>query len=204
MGYYNNIVNHCHTTRHHVRTYDNVTYPYTMDRSCWTLISSDCYEHPSFGVFVKKAERDLIGLMAFIGDQKVELIPMDTKEMMIKINEQEHQIVDNGVLFWPTTTTTTTTTVFRDYLFKIMRYKNTFTLDFFPQIMINFNGLSAQVLAGPHVKGQNCGMCGDYNRNLTTPHHTTPHNTHHTPHTTHHTQTQTRQFPSTPSTPLHT
>jgi len=166
--YYNNIINHCHATRHHIRTYDNVTYPYTMDHSCWTLISSDCYEHPSFGVFVKKAENALIGLMAFIGDQKVEIIPVDANQIMIKINDQEHEILDNGVLFWPTTRVPHHHAVFREYLFKIIRHKNTFILDFFPQIMINFNGISAQVLAGPHIKGQNCGMCGDYNRN---PHH---------------------------------
>jgi len=32
-------------------------------------------------------------------------------------------------------------------------------------MMINYDGNSIQVLAGPHVKGQHCGMCGDYNRN---------------------------------------
>ena len=163
--YYNNIINHCHATSQSVRTYDNVTYPYTMDHSCWTLISSDCYENPSFAVFIKKTEKAPIGLMAFVGDQRVEFIPLETNKVNIKINDLDYDLQDNGFLFWPLDQAPIHNKVVRNYMFKIIRRQNSFVLDFFPQMMINYDGNSVQVLAGPHVKGQNCGMCGDYNRN---------------------------------------
>eukprot|EP00092_Neocalanus_flemingeri_P063290 GFUD01076531.1.p1 GENE.GFUD01076531.1~~GFUD01076531.1.p1 ORF type:complete len:214 (-),score=53.48 GFUD01076531.1:93-734(-) len=163
--YYNNIINHCHATSQSVRTYDNVTYPYTMDHSCWTLISSDCYEHPSFAVFIKKTEKAPVGMMAFIGDQRVELTPTEQNKVQIKINDQDFDLQDNGFLFWPLDQAPVENKVFRNFLFKIIRRQNSYVLDFFPQMMINYDGNSVQVLAGPHVKGQNCGMCGDFNRN---------------------------------------
>jgi hypothetical protein len=163
--YYNNILNHCHATTKSVRTYDNVTYPYTMDHTCYTLISSDCSEHPSFAVFIKKTENDRVGIMAFIGDQKVEFIPMENNKVQMKINDQEFVLQDNGFLFFPKNKAPVLNKVFQNYLFKMIRRQNSFTLTFFPQMMLNYDGNSVQVLAGPQMKGQHCGMCGDYNRN---------------------------------------
>merc|ERR1712212_392705 len=129
--YYNT---HCHATSNTIRTYDNVTYPYTMNHACYTLISSDCQEHPSFAVFIKKYQDTKVGMMAFIGDQKVEMIPGDTDKTL------------------------------SHYLFKIIRDKKRFSLVFFPQIVLHYDGHSLQVLAGPHLEGHHCGMCGDFNK----------------------------------------
>eukprot|EP00092_Neocalanus_flemingeri_P025744 GFUD01027909.1.p1 GENE.GFUD01027909.1~~GFUD01027909.1.p1 ORF type:complete len:741 (-),score=120.67 GFUD01027909.1:127-2277(-) len=170
--YYNNVINHCHATSHSVRTYDNVTYPYTMDHSCWTLISSDCNEHPSFAVFMKKEKKTPLGLMFFIGDLKVEFVPIKTNVFRIYVKgdigqgkQGPYDLTDKDFLYWSPTEGTKLNTVLPDFMFKIFRRQNNYVVDFFPQMMINYDGNSVQVLAGPQVKGQHCGMCGDYNRN---------------------------------------
>merc|ERR1711910_102443 len=62
--FYNNIINHCVATSQTMRTFDNVTYPYHMDHKCWTLLSSDCSEHPSFAVFMRKDEQARLAMQA--------------------------------------------------------------------------------------------------------------------------------------------
>ena len=52
-----------------------------------------------------------------------------------------------------------------DFTFKMMKTGTTFVVDFFPQVMVGFDGNSVQMIAGPQIRGTNCGMCGDYNRN---------------------------------------
>jgi hypothetical protein len=38
------------------RTFDNVTYPYTM-HNCWTLVSAHCSPVPSYAVFMRKSSK---------------------------------------------------------------------------------------------------------------------------------------------------
>ena len=159
--YYNT---HCHATSKTIRTYDNVTYPYTMDHSCHTLISSDCQEHPSFAVFIKKYEDAKIGMMAFIGDQKVEMIPGKTDKIHMKLNDQDFVMKNTGFLHVAEDKTLVPDKTLPQYLFKIIRNQKKLSLVFFPQIVLHYDGNSLQVLAGSHLKGQHCGMCGDYNK----------------------------------------
>ena len=53
-----------------------------------------------------------------------------------------------------------------DYIFKMLRKETKFYVDFYPQIMVEFDGNSVNILAAPQLKGTNCGLCGDYNRNV--------------------------------------
>ena len=90
---------------------------------------------------------------------------METNKIHIKINDQDYDLQDNGFLFFPLDRAPVPNKVLHNYLFKIIRRQNSYVLTFLPQMMINYDGNSIQVLAGPHVKGQHCGMCGDFNRN---------------------------------------
>merc|ERR1711887_117570 len=159
--YYNT---HCHATSNTIRTYDNVTYPYTMNHACYTLISSDCQEHPSFAVFIKKYEDTKVGMMAFIGDQKVEMIPGNTDKIQLKINDQEYVMKNTGFLHVAEDQTLIPDKTLHKYLFKIIKNKKRFSLVFFPQIVLHYDGHSLQVIAGQHLEGQHCGMCGDFNK----------------------------------------
>jgi len=183
--FYNNIINHCVATSQTIRTFDNVTYPYHMDHNCWTLISSDCSEHPSFAVFMRKDEQARLaqtqqqiqehklfkaplGLMVFLGDQKLELLPLDNRKFDLKINDQgPFYFRDKDFMYFATDQEPEMNKrVVPNHLFKIIRRKDMFVVDFFPHMMIRYDGNSMQVLAGPQVKGRHCGMCGDYNRNM--------------------------------------
>jgi len=199
--FYNNIINHCIATSQTMRTYDNVTYPYHMDHKCWTLISSDCSEHPSFAVFMRKEEKlpqqlqlqeqkAPLGLMVFLGDQVIELLPLDTHEDIklgrtplethkdhthhnnhkfdLKINSQgPFDLHDKDFMYFAIDQEPTMNQrIVPNYLFKIMRRQNMFVLDFFPYMMLRYDGHFIQVLTGPQIMGRHCGMCGDYNRNM--------------------------------------
>merc|ERR1712106_245792 len=170
--YYNHMINHCHATSKTIRTYDNVTYPYTMDHSCWTLISSDCNDQPSFAVFIRKEKKTPIGLMLFIGDLKLEFVPIKYNTFRIylqgdaKLGKQgPFDLEDKDSLYWSSSEGSKLNTILPNFVFKIIRQQNNFVIDFFPGMMIKYDGNSVQVLAGPQVTGQHCGMCGDYNRN---------------------------------------
>ena len=74
-------------TQADVRTYDNVTYTYSKQDTCWTLISADCVEQPTFAVFIKKDEQIQArpGLLVIIGNVKVEFQPVNGIEYRIYV-----------------------------------------------------------------------------------------------------------------------
>ena len=164
--FYNNILNHCLATSHTIHTFDNVTYPYTVDHDCWKLISSDCSEHPSFAVFMKKEEKTPLGLLTFIGNDKVEFMPVEKDRFKIKINGQEMEMKTGDFLFYKPGQAPVMNKALHNYIFNIILNNNNFLLDFFPHMMVQYDGHHVHILAGPLTKGRNCGMCGDYNRNI--------------------------------------
>ena len=122
--------------------------------------------------FMKKEKKTPLGLMLFIGDLKIEFVPMKSKTFRIYVKGDEQlgkqgpfDLQDMDFLYWSSTQGSKLNTVLPNFVFKIIRQQNSYVLDFFPQMMIKYDGNSVQVLAGPQVKGQHCGMCGDYNRN---------------------------------------
>ena len=90
--YANGITNNCWATRSSVRTYDNVTYDFHdgMDHGCPSLLSSDCSDHPTFAIFMKKdldksmERKDMpLELLTFIENEKIEIIPHERKMMSL-------------------------------------------------------------------------------------------------------------------------
>merc|ERR1719516_296862 len=65
---HNQILTSCAVTKENVRTYDNVTFPYTKDDDCWTLVT---------------AER--IALMMMVGNTRIDLIPINDKDFRVFI-----------------------------------------------------------------------------------------------------------------------
>merc|ERR1712228_682667 len=52
----------------------------------------------------------------------------------------------------------------KSYMFKIYKWESTFTIDSFLRMTLHYDGSHISVISPPHVKGQQCGMCGDFNR----------------------------------------
>ena len=97
----NRIINNCLATRQTVRTYDNVTYDFRqgMDHGCFSLLSSDCFERPSYAVFMKKdvtkakERKELpMELLTYIGDEKIEIVPKLRKEMMLRGHDEDDHL----------------------------------------------------------------------------------------------------------------
>ena len=83
---HNQILNSCAVTKENVRTYDNVTFPYTKDDDCWTLLTADGVENPLFAVFMKKEQRtERIALMMMVGNTRIDLIPINDKDFRVFI-----------------------------------------------------------------------------------------------------------------------
>ena len=52
-----------------------------------------------------------------------------------------------------------------DYIMRILRKEDIFTLELYPYIMVTTDGNSVVFIGAPQLRGRNVGMCGDYNRN---------------------------------------
>ena len=84
--FFNQHINFCAVTKENVRTYDNVTYPYTKEDDCWTLVTADGVENPLFAVFMKKDQRtERIALMMMVGNNRIDLIPVNDKDFRLFI-----------------------------------------------------------------------------------------------------------------------
>ena len=52
-----------------------------------------------------------------------------------------------------------------NYILRILRREDRFTVDLYPYLMLNTDGNSILFVGAPQIRGRNVGMCGDYNRN---------------------------------------
>lgn len=167
MGVLHNhdILNYCTASNKHIRTYDNVTYSYEM-HDCWTLVSAHCAEDPEYAVFMKKDDNKQMALMVFIGGHKVEIIPSSSSRYDIIVNEGEtFDISKDETYYFPSQNVVANGDgAEKSYMFKIYKWEGTFTIDSFLRMTIHYDGSHVNIVAPPHVKGQQCGMCGDFNR----------------------------------------
>lgn len=148
----NGIIKPCQLTSKYVQTMDNVTYPLETP-SCWTLMSGHCGPTPSYAVFVKKDSGKPLAMKAYIGGHLVEI---DANSKSVKVNggpisvddtnEYKHEEAGVEVL-------------------KITKWGTTFNIYSFMRVWVMFDGIFVNVVPAPSVKGQHCGLCGNYNRN---------------------------------------
>jgi len=100
--YANKLFANCIASRATVRTFDNVTYDFMegMDHQCYSLLSTDCTEKPTFAVFFKKdktkeeEKKNLpLELLMYIGNEKIEIIPRERKYLRLR-NHERHSLND--------------------------------------------------------------------------------------------------------------
>ena len=163
--YHNDMMTRCTASRNSLRTYHNTTLSFAVDHDCWTLLSADCGHRPTFAVFMRKEKKAAMGLMMFIGDTKLEFIPIGKDRFRLEVGGHALEMRDNAVLYWSQERGAILNVPIPHFIFKIVRRNNNFRIDFFPHIIINFDGNSVTTMLGPVVRGTHCGMCGDYSRN---------------------------------------
>merc|ERR1712106_162968 len=160
-----NLIAACVQTSGSVLTMDNSTFSYSPT-ACWTLVSGHCAPNPSYAVFTKKNKQMPLALRAYIGGHKVEFQPVDSQNIKITFNDASVASIPNK-----------SEQKFKQgsaELFSIVRYGPVYTLTSvvtgqfglkFPNVAIIYDGTFVEVIPGPNVKGQHCGVCGDFDGN---------------------------------------
>merc|ERR1711892_729353 len=161
--HHHDLMNYCTVSNDEVRTYDNVTYAYEM-HDCWTMISADCTEQPTFAIFMKKDESNKIAMRILMDSQTVELNPAGYSSYMLTIDGEEIELDDQESYLYPSLTKVHGG-VTENYQFRVHKWDNTFSVDIPFITTINYDGNQIQMMASPFLKGKQCGMCGDFNRN---------------------------------------
>lgn len=148
------IINPCVVTSQDIRTMDNVTYSYTPN-SCWTLASAHCSDTPTYAVFTKKSSGLPLAMRAYFGGHLVEFVPSGPKKIDVMINGQKKTLNNKEY----------THTSNGQEIFKIYQWGSTYNVYSFLKVWVVYDGHFANIVPAPSVKGQHCGMCGNYNRN---------------------------------------
>jgi len=169
----NKLIGSCVANTRNIRTYDNVTYPYNM-HNCWTLVSAHCSPVPSYAVFMRKSSKfatDLVPKMdveIHLGGHELTLKPLTHAKYEIKIDGQDLSLDPHETYYFPSNqkllrTDSSANQEVPTYKFKIYRWDREYTIEAFMNMVVYYDGNSVKLLAPAHVKGQHCGMCGDFN-----------------------------------------
>jgi len=165
-----NLLGSCVASTKNIRTFDNVTYPYDM-HNCWTLVSAHCSPNPSYAVFMRKSPKfanDVVPKMELeirMGGHQVTMKPITHAKWEIKIDGQELNMDPRQTYYYPSNQKLSRNDQEEPakYKFKIYRWDREYTVDAWMNSWVSFDGNSVKVVAPAHVKGQHCGMCGDFN-----------------------------------------
>jgi len=146
------IIYPCIATLGSVQTNDNVTYSYDAT-SCYTLMSGNCGPTPAYGVFAKK-DGNKMKVKAYFGGHQVKINP-DGNSITINGAKKnlragkEETFENDGV-----------------EIFKYVKWGSTVHVYSFMRVWVATDGVFLQVLPAPSTRGQHCGMCGNFNRNI--------------------------------------
>merc|ERR1712241_1112259 len=145
------IIAPCVATTQTVQTMDNVTYPYQAS-SCWTLTSGHCGPNPAYAVFTKKVGNKL-AIKAYFGGHNIEI----DQNGGVKVNGAAKSLTPGKE------------EVFKNddvEIFKYVKWGSTVHVYSFMRVWVPTDNTFVQVLPAPSTRGQHCGICGTFNRNI--------------------------------------
>jgi len=145
------IIYPCVATVGSVQTNDNVTYPYEAG-SCWTLTSGHCGPNPAYAVFQKKVGNKL-AIKAYFGGHNIEI----DQNGGVKVNGAAKSLTPGKE------------EVFKNddvEIFKYVKWGSTVHVYSFMRVWVATDNTFVQVLPAPSTRGQHCGICGTFNRNI--------------------------------------
>jgi len=149
------VVSQCVQSSAGVFTLDSVSYPSTSS-TCWSLLSGHCSTRPTYAVFTKPDTRLPLAMKVYIGGHLIEFTPTSSTTIRITKDGEELTVADFGGKKVKEGKTT---------LFHIMRWGSTYMIYSDYNVMISYDGTFVQVIPAPWVKGQHCGVCGNYDGN---------------------------------------
>jgi 5-methylcytosine-specific restriction endonuclease McrA len=105
-----------------------------------------------------------------LGGHELTLKPLTHAKYEIKIDGQDLSLDPQETYYFPTNqkllrtgSATQDAATPPNYKFKIYRWDRQYTIESFMNVVVYYDGNSVKVVAPAHVKGQHCGMCGDFN-----------------------------------------
>ena len=138
-----------------VRTNDNVTYTYNPG-SCWTLLSGHCGPTPYYAIFQKKVGNKL-AVKAYFGGHVVDI----NEEGQVYINGEYRYLGDEREERYEDSPYSSSYLYFK--ILKLGKIIHVYSDRL--RIWMATDGHFIQVMPDPFIRGQHCGICGNFNRN---------------------------------------
>jgi len=151
LFYDSKIMGVCMANPFNIHTNDNVTYPYTLGK-CWTLLSADCGPHPSYAAFAKKVGNKM-AMKIYFGGHYIDI----TENKDVSVNGSPIPVHNDKDEYVHTHA--------GEDIFKVYRWGHHISVFAWKSAWVNFDGHYTSVTPWPSVRGQHCGMCGNFNRN---------------------------------------
>merc|ERR1719315_185988 len=153
----------CHVAPTHVRTFDHKTYNYEMN-NCFHLLFGDITEKIPVAVMARNLQRVSKEVKILAGVAEVLMTPISATNMKIQLNlngqQQIIEVLPGDVK------------VIRHNGLEILHVKrfedNHYAVHAVQEhVMVIFCGKHAQIFGNPLLRGRSCGLCGDFNAEIT-------------------------------------